>query len=141
MNYRGVLAIYKFEMARFLDTIIQSLFAPVLSTSLYFVVFGSAIGTKMTDIDGVGYGAYLVPGLTMLSVLTESISNASFGIYFPKFTGTIYEILSAPISAFEIVLGYVGASVSKSMLLGLIILATSGLFVPIRIDHPVWMLV
>src|ERR1700722_20324865 len=139
MNYRGVLAIYKFEMARFLDTIIQSLFAPVLSTSLYFIVFGSAIGTKMTDIDGVGYGAYLVPGLTMLSVLTESITNASFGIYMPKFQGTIYEILSAPISAFEIVLGYVGASVSKSMLLGAIIFATARCFVPYSVLHPFWM--
>ena len=139
MNYRGVWAIYKFEMARFLDTIIQSLFAPLLSTSLYFIVFGSAIGTKMTDIDGVGYGSYLVPGLTMLSVLTESISNASFGIYFPKFTGTIYEILSAPISAFEIVLGYVGASVTKTVFLGTIILLTARFFVPYKVLHPLWM--
>ena len=139
MNYRGIWAIYKFEMARFLDTIIQSLFAPVLSTSLYFIVFGAAIGTKMTDIDGVGYGAYLVPGLTMLSVLTESITNASFGIYFPKFTGTIYEILSAPISAFEIVMGYVGASVTKSVLLGMIILLTARFFVPYSVLHPLWM--
>ena len=139
MNYRGVWAIYKFEMARFLDTIIQSLFAPLLSTSLYFIVFGSAIGTKMTDIDGVGYGSYLVPGLTMLSVLTESISNASFGIYFPKFTGTIYEILSAPISAFEIVLGYVGASVTKTVFLGTNILLTARFIVPYKVLHTLWM--
>ncbi len=140
MNYRGVWAIYKFEMARFIDTIIQSLFAPVLSTSLYFIVFGSAIGSKMTDIDGVGYGAYLVPGLTMLSVLTESISNASFGIYFPKFTGTIYEILSAPVSTFEIVLGYVGASVTKTVTLGMITLITARFFVSYSVLHPVWMI-
>jgi ABC-2 type transport system permease protein len=140
MNYRAVWSLYKFEMARFSDTIIQSLFAPVISTSLYFVVFGSAIGSKMTDVDGVGYGAFLVPGLTMLSVLTESITNASFGIYMPKFQGTIYEILSAPISAFEIVLGYVGASVTKSMLLGAVILGTARIFVPYSVIHPIWMI-
>ena len=139
MNYRAIWSIYRFEMARFSDTIVQSLFAPVLSTSLYFIVFGSAIGSKMTDIDGVGYGAYLVPGLTMLSVLTESVSNASFGIYLPKFTGTIYEILSAPVSAFEIVAGYVGAAATKSTLLGSIILVTARFFVPYSVLHPVWM--
>lgn len=139
MNYRAVWSLYQYEMTRFTDTIIQSLFAPVISTSLYFIVFGSAIGSRMTDVDGVGYGAFLVPGLTMLSVLTESISNASFGIYLPKFQGTIYEILSAPISAFEIVLGYVGASVTKSMLLGAIILGTARFFVSYPVLHPVWM--
>ena len=139
MNYRAVWAIYKYEMGRFGDTIIQSLFAPVLSTALYFIVFGNAIGSKMNDIDGVTYGAYLVPGLTMLSVLTESVTNASFGIYLPKFTGTIYEILSAPISALEIVLGYVGAAASKAILLGVIILVTARFFVPYTVMHPVWM--
>ena len=139
MNYRAVWSIYKFEMARFADTIIQSLFAPVISTSLYFIVFGSAIGSKMTDIDGVGYGAFLVPGLTMLTILTESISNASFAIYMPKFQGTIYEILSAPVSAVEIVLGYVGASVCKAMFLGAVILGTARVFVPYSVLHPVWM--
>lgn len=138
INYRGVWAIYKFEMKRFFETIVQSLVAPVLSTSLYFIVFGSAIGDKMADIGGVSYGAYLVPGLTMLPVLTESISNASLGIYFPKFTGTIYEILSAPISSFEIVLGYVGAAMTKSVVLGIIILVTARFFVPYSVLHPVW---
>src|SRR6478736_8208032 len=126
---RAIRAIYNFELARFFRTIVQSLASPVISTSLYFVVFGAAIGSRMAEIDGVSYGAFIVPGLTMLSILTESISNASFGIYFPRFVGTIYEILSAPISAFEIVTGYVGAAATKSIILGLIILATSGLFV------------
>ena len=138
-NRRAVLAIYRFEMARAARTLLQSLAAPVISTSLYFVVFGSAIGSRMTEIQGVSYGSFIVPGLIMHAILTESISNASLGIYFPKFTGTIYEILSAPISAFEIVTGYVGAAATKSVILGLIILATSWLFVPVKIDHPVWM--
>ena len=136
MNYRAILAIYKFEMVRFMDTIVQSLFAPVVSTSLYFIVFGSAMGSKISEVDGIGYAAYLVPGLVMLSVLTESVTNASFGIYMPKFTGTIYEILSAPDSALEIVLGYVGAAVTKSMLLGAIILLTARFFVHYSILHP-----
>ncbi len=140
MNHRAVWAIYTFEMGRFKDTIVQSLFAPVMSTSLYFIVFGSAIGSKMADIDGVGYGAYLVPGLTMLSVLQESVSNASFGIYMPRFTGTIYEILSAPVSAFEIILGYVGAAASKSTILGAVILLTARFFVSYTVLHPAWML-
>jgi ABC-2 type transport system permease protein len=140
MNFRGIWAIYKFEMVRFFETIVQSLLAPVISTSLYFIVFGSAIGSSIADIEGVSYGAYLVPGLTMLSVLTESISNASFGIYLPKFTGTIYEILSAPMSAFETVTGYVGASASKSVILGTIILLTARCFVTFSILHPVWMI-
>jgi len=140
MNWRAVQAIYTFEMARTLRTLMQSIVSPVLSTSLYFVVFGAAIGTRIAEIDGVAYGAFIVPGLIMLSLLTQSIANASFGIYFPKFVGTIYEILSAPISALEIVLGYVGAAATKSVILGLIILATAGLFVPIRIAHPFWML-
>src|ERR1700729_3729202 len=139
MNLRGIWAIYKFEMVRFLETVVQSLLAPVMSTSLYFIVFGTAIGSNMADIDGVSYGAYLVPGLTMLSVLTESVSNASFGIYMPKFTGTIYEILSAPISAFEIILGYVGASVTKTVILGAIILITARFFVSYSVLHPIWM--
>lgn len=139
MNYRAIAAIYKFEMVRFMGTIVQSLFAPVISTSLYFIVFGSAIGSKISDVDGVGYAAYLVPGLVMLSVLTESVTNASFGIYMPKFTGTIYEILSAPVSTLEIVLGYVGAAVSKSALLGTIILITARCFVSYSILHPFWM--
>jgi ABC-2 type transport system permease protein len=139
MNLRAVRAIYLFEMARTWRTVLQSIVAPVMSTSLYFVVFGAAIGSRMTEIDGVSFGAFIVPGLIMLSLLTQSIVNASFGIYFPKFTGTIYELLSAPISYFEIVLGYVGAAATKSIILGLIILATSGLFVPIRIVHPFWM--
>ena len=140
MNHRAIRAIYLFEMARTWRTLLQSIVSPVVSTSLYFVVFGSAIGARMSDVDGVPYGAFLVPGLIMMSVLVQSVSNASFGIYFPKFTGTIYEILSAPISYFEIVLGYVGAAATKSIILGLIILATAGLFVPLHIHHPVWML-
>jgi ABC-2 type transport system permease protein len=140
MNIQGVKAIYKFEMARTGRTLFQSIVSPVISTSLYFVVFGSAIGSRITDIDGVSYGSFIVPGLIMLSILTQSVSNASFGIFFPKFTGTIYEILSAPVSYFEIVLGYVGAAATKSIILGLIILATAGLFVPIQLTHPFWML-
>ena len=140
MNVRAVHAIYKFEMARTARTLLQSIVSPVVSTSLYFVVFGAAIGSRITQIEGVGYGSFIVPGLIMLMLLTQSITNASFGIYFPRFVGTIYEILSAPISAFEIVLGYVGAAATKSIILGLIILATSGLFVPIHIVHPAWML-
>jgi ABC-2 type transport system permease protein len=140
MNFRAVKAIYKFEMARTWRTLFQSIVSPVISTSLYFVVFGAAIGSRITAIEGVSYGSFIVPGLIMLSLLTQSVSNASFGIYFPKFTGTIYELLSAPVSSFEIVLGYVGAAATKSIVLGLIILATAGLFVPIQIAHPVWML-
>ena len=140
MNFEAIKAIYKFEMARTFRTPLQSLISPVISTSLYFVVFGAAIGSRIPEIGGVNYGSFIVPGLIMLSVLTQSIANASFGIYFPKFTGTIYEILSAPISYFEIVLGYVGAAATKSIILGLIILATAGLFVPLHIHHPVWML-
>src|SRR5918997_240691 len=140
MNAYAIRAIYKFEMARFWRTLMQSIASPVISTSLYFIVFGSAIGARMTEIDGVSYGAFIVPGLIMLSILTESISNASFGIYMPKYSGTIYEVLSAPISAFEIVMGYVGAAATKSLLLGLIILATARLFVPFHIEHPVWMI-
>ena len=140
MNLRAVGAIYKFEMARTWRTILQSIVSPVVSTSLYFVVFGAAIGSRISEVQGVSYGTFIVPGLVMLSVLTQSIANASFGIYFPKFIGTIYEILSAPISHFEIVLGYVGAAATKSIVLGLIILATAGLFVPLHIQHPVWML-
>ena len=140
MNLRAVKAIYMFEMARTGRTLFQSIVSPVISTVLYFVVFGAAIGSRITDIEGVSYGAFLVPGLIMLSLLTQSVSNASFGIYFPKFTGTIYEILSAPVSYFEIVLGYVGAAATKSILLGLIILATAGFFVPLQIAHPLWML-
>ena len=139
-NAYGVWAIYRFEMARALRTVWQSIVTPVITTALYFVVFGSAIGSRMTEIDGVAYGAFIVPGLIMLSLFTQSIFNASFGIYFPKFTGTIYEILSAPISPFEIVLAYVGAAATKSMVLGLIILATAGLFVPLRIEHPLMMI-
>ncbi|MGH8503309.1 MAG: ABC transporter permease [Gammaproteobacteria bacterium] len=138
-NRYGVWAIYKFEMARFFRTLWQSLVAPVITTSLYFVVFGAAIGSRMTAVDGVAYGAFIVPGLIMLSLFTQSIFNASFGIYFPKFTGTIYEILSAPVSALEIVLAYVGAAATKSIVLGLIILATATFFVPIQILHPLWM--
>ncbi|MBE7182917.1 MAG: ABC transporter permease [Methylobacterium mesophilicum] len=139
MNWRAVGAIYGFEMARWRRTLVQSVVSPVISTSLYFVVFGAAIGSAINAIDGVDYGAYIVPGLVMLTLLTQSISNASFGIYFPRFTGTIYEILSAPVSPVEIVLGYVGAAATKSVILGLIILATAGLFVPLRIDHPLVM--
>src|ERR1700692_3271086 len=139
MNLRAVQAIYRFEMARTGRTIWQSIVSPVLSTSLYFVVFGAAIGTRITEIEGVAYGAFIVPGLIMLTLLTQSTMNASFGIYFPKFVGTIYELLSAPISFIEIVLGYVGAAATKSIILGLIILATAGLYVAVRIEHPVWM--
>ena len=138
-NHHSVWAIYKFEMARALRTLFQSVIAPVITTSLYFVVFGAAIGARMTEVDGVAYGAFIVPGLIMLSLFTQSISNASFGIYFPKFTGTIYELLSAPVSFLEIVVAYVGAAASKSIALGLIILATAALFVPLRIHHPLWM--
>ena len=140
MNWRAVQAIYLFEMHRTWRTLMQSVLAPVISTSLYFVVFGTAIGSRMTQVHGVGYGSFLVPGLIMMQVLTQSVSNASFGIYFPKFTGTIYEVLSAPISYFEIVFGYVGAAASKAIILGLIILATATLFVPVRIEHPVLMI-
>jgi len=140
MNLHAVRAIYSFEMNRTRRTLLQSIVSPVISTSLYFVVFGAAIGSRMAQVDGIGYGAFIVPGLVMLSLLTQSIANASFGIYFPKFVGTIYELLSAPVSAFEIVLGYVGAAASKSIILGLIILATARLFVPFGIVHPVWML-
>jgi len=140
MNYYAVSAIYKFEMARTKRTVFQSIVSPVISTSLYFIVFGSAIGSRITEIGGVSYGAFIVPGLIMLSLLTQSISNASFGIYFPKFTGTIYELLSAPVSFYEVLLGYVGAAATKSILLAVIILATAGLFVPIQIAHPLWML-
>ena len=140
MNFHAIRAIYVFEMARTFRTILQSIVTPVISTSLYFVVFGAAIGSRITDIDGVSYGAFIVPGLIMLSLLTQSISNASFGIFFPKFTGTIYEILSAPVSYVEIVISYVGAAATKSVILGVIILATSGLFVPVQIMHPFWML-
>ncbi len=139
MNWRAVQAIYRFEMARTGRTLLQSIVSPVLSTSLYFVVFGAAIGSRITEIEGVQYGAFIVPGLIMLTLLTQSITNASFGIYFPRFVGTIYEILSAPISYIEIVFGYVGAAASKSILLGLIILATSALFVPLSIAHPLFM--
>jgi ABC-2 type transport system permease protein len=140
MNLRAVAAIYTFEMARTARTLLQSIVAPVISMSLYFVVFGAAIGSRITEIEGVSYGAFIVPGLIMLTLLTQSVMNASFGIYFPRFTGTIYEILSAPVSSFEIVLGYVGAAATKSIILGLIILATSGLFVPLQIAHPFWMI-
>jgi ABC-2 type transport system permease protein len=140
MNLHAVRAVYTFEMARTWRTLLQSIVSPVISTSLYFVVFGAAIGSRISEIDGVAYGAFIVPGLIMLSLLTQSIANASFGIYFPRFTGTIYELLSAPVSAFEIVIAYVGAAATKSILLGLIILATAALFVPLRIEHPVWML-
>jgi ABC-2 type transport system permease protein len=139
MNWYGVAAIYRFELARFRRTLWQSLAAPVITTSLYFVVFGAAIGARMSEVDGVPYGAFIVPGLIMLALFTESLSNASFGIYLPRFTGTIYEVLSAPISAFELVLAYVGAAATKSILLGLVILATANLFVPVSIAHPLWM--
>ena len=140
MNYRAVMTIYRYEMHRWRRTVMQSVISPVLSTSLYFVVFGSAIGSRITDVEGVSYGAFIVPGLIMLSLLTQSISNASIGIYFPKFTGTIYELLSAPVSYFEAVLAYVGAATTKSVVLGAIILATASLFVPLQIAHPFWML-
>jgi len=138
-NRHGVWAIYRFEMARAMRTLWQSLVTPVITTSLYFVVFGSAIGARMTEVGGVSYGAFIVPGLIMLSLFTESLSNASFGIYFPKFTGTIYELLSAPISSFEIVLAYVGAAATKSIVLGLVILTTATAFVPLTVVHPLWM--
>jgi ABC-2 type transport system permease protein len=138
MNIRAVHTIYRFEMARTGRTLMQSIISPVISTSLYFVVFGAAIGSRISEIEGVSYGAFIVPGLIMMTVLTQSTTNASFGIYFPKFVGTIYELLSAPVSYIEIVVGYVGASATKSIILGVIILATAGLFVPLRIVHPVW---
>lgn len=141
MNVPAIRAIYMFEMNRTFRTLLQSVVSPVLSTSLYFVVFGAAIGSRMQDVDGVGYGTFIIPGLIMLSLLTQSISNASFAIYFPKFVGTIYEMLSAPVSAAEIVIGYVGAAATKSIVLGLIILATARLFVSFDIQHPVWMVV
>lgn len=140
MNFYAIRAIYAFEMARFFRTIFQSIASPVISTSLYFIVFGSAIGSRMAEVDGVSYGAFIVPGLIMLSVLTESISNASFGIYMPRYSGTIYEILSAPISALEIVCGFVGAAASKSIILGTVILITARLFVDFSVQHPVWMI-
>ena len=140
MNLPAIRAIYKFEMARWGRTFLQSIVSPVIATSLYFVVFGAAIGSRIAEIDGIPYGAFIVPGLIMLTLLTQSVMNASFGIYFPRFTGTIYEILSAPASSFEIVLGYVGAAATKSIILGLIILATAAFFVPIQILHPFWMI-
>ncbi len=139
MNHRAVWAIYKVEMARTLRTILQSVVSPVISTSLYFVVFGAAIGSRISEINGISYGAFIVPGLIMLSLLTQSISNASFGIYFPKFVGTIFELLSAPVSYLEIVVAYVGAAATKSVAIGLIILATAALFVELHIEHPFWM--
>ena len=140
LNYYGIRAIYLFELARTRRTLMQSIIAPVISTSLYFIVFGSAIGSRITEMEGITYGAFIVPGLVMLSLLTQSISNASFGIYFPKFSGTIYELLSAPLSPFEIILSYVGAAATKSIFLGIVILITAAFFVPLRIDHPLWML-
>lgn len=140
MNLHAIRAIYRFEMARTFRTLMQSIASPVLSTSLYFVVFGAAIGSRMGTVDGISYGAFIIPGLVMLSLLTESISNASFGIYMPKWSGTIYELLSAPVSSAEVILGYVGAAATKSVMLGLLILATARLFVPYHIAHPFWML-
>ena len=140
MNIYAVRAIYYFEMARALRTLMQSIASPILSTSLYFIVFGAAIGSRIGEMEGVSYSAFIIPGLVMLSILTESISNASFGIYMPRFAGTIYEVLSAPVSYVEILLGYVGAAATKSIVLGLLILATARLFVPYEIEHPVWML-
>ena len=139
MNFRAVRAIYLFEMSRTGRTLLQSIVSPVISTSLYFIVFGAAIGSRMREIDGVDYGSFIVPGLIMMLLLTQSVANASFGIYFPRFTGTIYEILSAPISFIEIVLGYVGAAATKSIILGFLVLATAALFVPLKIAHPAWM--
>ena len=139
-NLHGIRAIYNFELARTRRTLMQSIIAPVISTALYFIVFGSAIGGRITEMEGISYGALIVPGLIMLSLLTQSISNASFGIYFPKFSGTIYELLSAPLSPLEITVSYVGAAATKSIFLGLIILITAAFFVPLRIDHPLWML-
>ena len=141
MNVFAIRAIYRFEMARTFRTLMQSIAAPVLSTALYFVVFGAAIGARMGRVDGVGYGSFIVPGLTMLSILTESVSNASFGIYLPKWSGTIFELLSAPVSYVEVLIGYVGAAATKSVMLGVLILATARLFVPYEILHPVWMVV
>ena len=140
MNLQAVRTLYRFELSRWFRTLVQSILSPVISTSLYFVVFGAAIGSRMAEIDGVSYGAFIVPGLIMLSVLTESIGNASFGIYMPRYNGTIYEVLSAPVSYLEIVTGYVGAAATKSVMLGLIILATASLFVDFRIEHPFWMM-
>ena len=140
VNVHAIRAIYAFEMARTRRTLMQSIISPVISTALYFVVFGAAIGSRITEVEGISYGAFIVPGLIMLSLLTQSISNASFGIYFPRFTGTIYELLSAPVSYLEIVTAYVGAAATKSIVLGLIILATAALIVPIRIEHPGWMI-
>jgi ABC-2 type transport system permease protein len=140
MNLEAVKAIYKFEMARTFRTPLQSIISPVISTSLYFIVFGAAIGSRITEIEGVSYGAFIVPGLIMLMILTQSVSNGSFGIFFPKFLGTIYELLSAPVSSIETVIGYVGAAATKSLILGVLVLATAGFFVPLRIDHPAWML-
>jgi ABC-2 type transport system permease protein len=139
MNYRGIWSIYKFEMSRAFRTIGQSIASPVISTVLYFIVFGSAIGSRIADIDGVDYGAFIVPGLIMLTVLGQSISNASFGIYFPRFMGTIYEILSAPLSFWEIAIGYVGSAATKALIVGIIVLVTAGFFVPLEIQHPIWM--
>ncbi|WP_430511712.1 ABC transporter permease [Pannonibacter phragmitetus] len=139
MNLRAIQAIYVFEMARTLRTLFQSIVSPVISTSLYFVVFGAAIGSRIQEVDGISYGAFIVPGLTMLSLLTQSISNASFGIFFPRFTGTVFEVLSAPVSYLEIVIGYVGAAATKAMLVGAIILITASLFVDMHIQHPFWM--
>ncbi len=140
MNWRAIWAIYTFEMARTGRTLLQSIVSPVISTSLYFVVFGAAIGSRIEEIDGVSYGAFIVPGLVMMLILTQSVMNASFGIYFPRFVGTIYEILSAPVSFVEIVIGYVGAAATKSIILGVIVLATAGFFVPLQIAHPFWMI-
>ncbi len=140
MNFRGIEAIYNFEMGRTFRTLGQSIASPVLSTVLYFIVFGSAIGSRMEAIDDVPYGAFIVPGLIMLTVLSQSVSNASFGIYFPRFTGTIYEILSAPLSVIEVVIGYVGAAATKSVIIGVIVLITAAFFVPLRVAHPFWML-
>ena len=139
-NLQAVRAIYLFEMSRTRRTLLQSIISPVISTSLYFVVFGAAIGSRITEIDGIPYGAFIVPGLIMLTILQQSVTNAAFAIYFPRFVGTIYEILSAPVSYVEVLIGYVGAAATKSMIVGLIILATAGFFVPLRIDHPVWMI-
>ncbi len=140
MNIHAIRVIYKYEMLRAWETLLQSFASPVISTALYFVVFGSAIGSRIENIEGVSYGAFIVPGLMMLALLTQSISNASFGIYFPKFTGTIYEVMSAPVSFIEILIGYVGAAATKSLIIGLVILATAGFFVPLNILHPIWML-
>jgi ABC-2 type transport system permease protein len=140
INFEAVKSIYRFEMSRFFRTWMQSVLSPVISTSLYFVVFGAAIGSQITEVVGVSYGAFIVPGLIMMMILTQSVANGSFGIFFPKFLGTIYELLSAPVSAIEIVLGYVGAAASKSLVLGVIVLLTAGFFVAIRVDHPLWML-